>query len=163
MKTVFLLRHAKSSWDDPSLDDHDRPLASRGLKDAPRMGKAFRKREIPPDRLLCSTALRARQTADLFREEARIWDLPVVERRLYGASVSDVLEIVQELPDETKRVMLVGHNPTFEDVIQVLTRSIHPMPTAALACVDFEVERWKQALPGTGRLRWLLTPKKVDT
>lgn len=161
MKTLLLLRHAKSSWDDPSLSDFDRPLARRGKKAAPRMGKALQQRGPLPDLILSSPAVRARRTIEAFRQGAKLDITPQFEEGLYDASSAQIIQIVRRLPDTSSCAMLVGHNPGCEDTLFRLTGACVSMPTAALACIELEVGRWKDVENANGRLVWRLTPKML--
>jgi len=162
MKRLLLLRHAKSSWDDSSLVDFDRPLAERGKRDAPRIGKALRKRGPLPDLIISSPATRARETIEAVIKAAILNIVPRFDEAIYGASSAELMKVITRLPDESSCAMLVGHNPGFEDLLARLTGSHERMPTAALACVDFNLDHWEDVDNGKGRLVWLLTPKHLD-
>lgn len=162
MKTLLLLRHAKSSWDDSSLRDFDRPLAPRGERDAPRMGKALKKRGPLPDVVISSPAQRARQTVEAFVAAAKLEAGPQFDERIYEASSAELMKLVRGLPDSASCILLVGHNPGFEDLVSRLTGKSQRMPTAALACIEFKVEKWEDVEDGEGKLAWLLTPKELD-
>ncbi|MFY9556029.1 MAG: histidine phosphatase family protein [Blastocatellia bacterium] len=162
MKTLLLLRHAKSSWDDPSLSDFDRPLASRGKRDAPRMGKALRKSGLIPDVIISSPAARARATSAAAVKAARIESEPQFEEAVYGASSAELMNVVRRLPDSASSALLVGHNPGFEDLLERLTGEHQRMPTAALAHVEIQVDHWEDVEDGKGKLVRLLTPKQLD-
>jgi phosphohistidine phosphatase len=159
VKTLLLLRHAKSSWDDGSLNDFDRPLAARGKRDAPRIGKALVERGPAPDLIISSPAARARETIEAVIISARIGFGPRFDETIYGASSSELMSVIRRLPDESSCALLVGHNPGFEDTVGRLTRTHEQMPTAALACIEFQIERWEDVEDGQGA--WLLTPKKL--
>ncbi|MEW6208355.1 MAG: histidine phosphatase family protein [Acidobacteriota bacterium] len=161
MKTLLLLRHGKSSWDDPSLRDFDRPLARRGKRDAPLMGEALSKRGPIPDYVLCSTARRARSTVKAFIKGAGLETEPQFEQGIYEASSSELMKIARRLPDASACVLMVGHNPGFEEMVSRLTGSFESMPTAALACIELDIERWEDVDDGRGKLAWLLTPKQL--
>ena len=161
MKTLLLLRHAKSDWDDVRLRDIERPLAKRGRRDAPRMGKALRKQGQLPDLILCSPATRAKETMELFKEAAML-EAPVeFEQNIYEASAAELLKIVRHLPDERHCVLMVGHNPGFENLLSRLIGVERLMPTAALACVTFLISRWEDVEDGEGKLQWFLIPKNL--
>ena len=161
MKTLLLLRHAKSDWDDASLKDFDRPLAARGERDAPRMGKALRKRGPLPDLIISSPAARAKATIEAVAEAAKL-DLEIrFDESVYGASSPELIKLVLGLPDKSSCAMLVGHNPGFEDLVGRLSGSHERMPTAALACIEFKVDHWSDVNDGEGKLVWLLTPKSL--
>ena len=145
MKTLFLVRHAKSSRDDPSLPDRDRPLDDRGEHDAPKMGKRLAKRDVKPDLIVSSPATRALATAHLIAEELgyRRKDI-VVNDRVYASSADTLLEVIQELDNKLGCVMLVGHNPEFSDLAHRLSSEIGDMPTCAVAEFRFDVKAWSE-------------------
>src|SRR5215510_2214158 len=161
MKTLYLLRHAKSSWDDSGLKDLDRPLNERGLKAAPRIGKYMRKEKIRPDVVLSSPALRAKQTTKLVCDGAGLTGVVDFNERIYEASAQRLFEIVAGLEDRFGSAMMVGHNPGFEELLAALTAEARRMPTAALACIDLNVEKWSEVVTGCGKLRWLVRPKDL--
>ena len=143
MKTLYLIRHAKSSKDDPSLSDRDRPLADRGRRDAPTMGKRLAKRDVKPDLLVSSPALRALTTAQLMADEigyAR--EKIVVDDHLYGCSADVLLALVRALDRKADRVMLFGHNPEFTELAHRLSSDIADMPTCAIAEFRFDTKKW---------------------
>ena len=161
MKNLLLLRHAKSDWDDPSLRDFDRPLAARGERDAPKIGKALRKRGPAPDSIMSSPAIRAKQTIEAVAKAAR-FELEIkFNQAIYDASSPELLQLIRSLPDDSSCVLLVGHNPGFEDLVGRLSGSHERMPTAALACIQFQIDHWKDIDDGEGKLAWLLTPKQL--
>jgi phosphohistidine phosphatase len=162
MKTLLLLRHAKSDWDDPSLRDFDRPLAARGERDAPRIGKALRHRGPEPDLIVSSPAARAKATIEAVIKAAKL-NLEVrFNEAVYGASSPELMTLIRRLPDDSSCAMLVGHNPGFEDLVGRLSGSQERMPTAALACIEFQIDHWEDANDGEGKLAWLLTPKQLS-
>jgi len=161
MKTLLLLRHAKSDWDDPSLRDFDRPLAARGERDAPRIGKALRKRGILPDLIISSPAARAKATIEAVTRAAKM-NLEIrFDEVVYGASSPELISLIRGLPEKDSCLLLVGHNPGFEDLVGRLSGSHERMPTAALACIEFQADRWEDINDGEGKLLWVLTPKKL--
>lgn len=162
MKTLFVMRHAKSSWDDARLSDFDRPLNERGLKAAPLMGELIRERGFKVDSIVSSPAKRAEQTAVLVKEAARINGEIAFNEKIYEASPHRLLKIVCELDNTTETVMLVGHNPGFENLVKILTGKTEPMPTAALAVIDLNIENWKETSAGCGTLRDLIRPKEIE-
>ena len=161
MKTLLLLRHAKSSWDAPALDDFDRPLAPRGERDAPRMGRALRERGVLPDLIVCSPAVRARQTCDAFVAAAQLSVEPQLDKAIYGASADELMKLIRGLPAHSACALMVGHNPGMQDLVSRLAGVDEEMPTAALACIVFDAERWDDVEEGRGRLDWLLKPKQL--
>jgi phosphohistidine phosphatase len=142
MKTLFLVRHAKSSRDDSSLPDRDRPLDDRGKRDAPMMGQRLAKRDVKPDLLLSSPALRALTTAQLFAKEVGYKRDVVVDDRLYAGNPDDVLAVIGALDMKVDRVMLFGHNPEFTDLAHRLSSEISDMPTCAVAEFRFDTKVW---------------------
>ncbi|MCR5888261.1 histidine phosphatase family protein [Hymenobacter sp. J193] len=145
MKTLYLMRHAKSSWSFEDLSDHDRPLNDRGRDDAPAMGRALAGRQIKLDLLVSSTAVRALSTAALVAKELHYPHEQIkVEERIYRADPLELLAVVRELPDEADAVLLIGHNNTITDFANLLSPSAIPeMPTAAVVCLKFNIERWQ--------------------
>ena len=144
MKTLLILRHAKSSWKDTSLADHDRPLNKRGKRDAPRMGKFVREQGLVPDRIISSTAKRARNTAKAVAKACDCQDKVELTSEFYHAGPGSYLAVLQNAPDNEKRVMVVGHNPGMEALVAHLTGRMETMPTAALAHVALPIEKWTE-------------------
>ena len=144
MKTLYLMRHAKSSWSFDTLNDQQRPLNDRGRDDAPLMGRALADREVALDLIVSSPAVRALSTAALVAKELdhSPEQLQVIEG-IYEATVPDLLAIVQQLPDSAAAVLLVGHNNTLTEFANLLSPSeIPPMPTASIACLKFKTDQW---------------------
>jgi phosphohistidine phosphatase len=159
MKTLFILRHAKSSWDDASLADFDRPLNKRGLEAALLVGETIRKNKFQIDSIICSPAKRAEQTAVLVKDTAQIETDIRFDDGIYEASPHRLLEIASELDDKIKSAMLVGHNPGLEGLLKMLTQEVEVMPTAALAVVDLKIDSWKEIHIDCCSLRTLIRPK----
>jgi len=166
MKTLALFRHAKSSWDDERLDDHDRPLAPRGHRDAPRMGKRLARHKLEPDLLLTSTALRARETASYLAAALGIGQVQIrVERRIYLASPDALLCVIAALDDSLGTVLLVGHNPGLTDLANRLlpTLELDNLPTAAVVAVKCDLLRWRDIDSATLALGFYESPKQGST
>jgi phosphohistidine phosphatase len=161
MKTLYILRHAKSSWDDAALSDFERPLNERGLKAAPLVGSVMKKNQFQPELILSSPARRAEQTAALIKQSAGIGGAIRFDERIYEASPARLLEVISEQEEKIQSVMLVGHNPGLEGLLKFLTGELQPMPTAALAIVDLEAEKWSQINSSKGNLRTLIRPKEI--
>jgi phosphohistidine phosphatase len=143
MKTLLILRHAKSSWKDPDLPDHDRPLNKRGKNDAPRMGKLLKDKDIIPDLIISSTAARAKKTAELVAKACKYKGEISLNQSLYGAEPADYLKVLQELSDKHKTVLVVGHSPSVEETVDVLTGSPDViMSTCALAHISLPIQNW---------------------
>ncbi|MEE9264214.1 MAG: histidine phosphatase family protein [Vicinamibacteria bacterium] len=163
MKTLLVLRHAKSSWKDPDLPDHDRPLNKRGKKDAPVMGKLIGKKKLTPDWILSSTAVRAMKTAESAAETSKFSGEIQFEEELYLARPSTIIELIQKsAPKSAETILIVGHNPGFEELVGILAGQKQLFPTAALAQIELAVERWDELTPKTkGRLIHLWRPKEL--
>jgi phosphohistidine phosphatase len=167
MKTLFLLRHAKSSWDDPGLADHDRPLAPRGKRAAKVIAEHLREERIAPDLVLCSSSQRTRETLERIAP-ALGGDVAVeIERELYAASADRLLERLRAVDDDVESVMLIGHNPGIEQLALSLAGDGEKLadvrrkyPTAALATLELE-GRWSELEPGTARLADFVKPKQL--
>jgi phosphohistidine phosphatase len=143
MKTLFLVRHAKSSRVDPSLSDHGRPINDRGKRDAPTMGRRLAQREVRPDLLVTSPALRALTTAQLFADEFGVRHKNiVVDDRLYASSAERLLEVIHTLDGKFDCVMLFGHNPEFAELASRLARQVVEMRTCSVAEFSFETQVW---------------------
>jgi phosphohistidine phosphatase len=161
MRKLLIMRHAKSSWDNPDISDFDRPLNQRGLQAAPFMGNQIYKNGLIPDLIVSSTAKRAKQTAILVRESAGVETKIEFEEKIYEASPTTLLYVVAELSDKHESVMLVGHNPGMEGFIRILTGEIHQMPTAALAQISLNIEKWNDISINCGQLELLIRPKDL--
>jgi phosphohistidine phosphatase len=153
MKTVYLIRHAKSSWDDEDLDDFDRPLNDRGLKDAPRMGKRLQDRVVVPDIIYASPALRALTTAQIIAE---IIGYPVkaiqTDRRMYNADEDVLLEILQSVLDKNNCIFMVSHNPGITAFANALfNQSIENIPTTGIVAGELNINSWRSAKWGVGK------------
>lgn len=166
MKRILLLRHAKSSWDDDSLADFDRPLAKRGRKDAPRMGAFAASIRYAPERVISSPAARAKETAERFAEAAGIeHDAITWNERLYHGGWPDYLAALAALPDEVKIAMVVGHNPKMEQLASAMCGAQRAdafrIPTAALLCFEHGADTWREVKAGEAQLKWMMIPKVV--
>jgi phosphohistidine phosphatase len=159
MKTLFLLRHAKSSWKQPELNDHDRPLNKRGKREAPLVGKYLKEHDLIPDLILSSTARRARDTAQATAEESGYTGEIEYNKDLYLSDTACYLDILQYLPDSVNRVLVVGHNPDMDDFLTLLTDVNEHMTTAALVQVDLPISSWHELNEATdGRLKTFWAP-----
>jgi phosphohistidine phosphatase len=142
MKTLLVLRHAKSSWNDPALDDHERPLNERGRRDAPRMGELVRQYGLIPDLVISSDAVRALLTAQAVAEAARYAGEILLDPRLYIASPADILSLLQTVRENAETIMIVGHNPGLEELVEHLTGERLDLPTATLAEIHLPIDHW---------------------
>lgn len=160
MKSLLVLRHGKSNWSADYATDHDRPLAPRGIEAARLIGRFVASVRQEPSRVISSSAVRARRTAELAMAAGNWRSELVLSDELYGASPATAITLLNQLSDTDRRVLLVGHQPTLADFIATLTGGLAVrFPTAALARVDLSVEAWNELGPGGGSLRWLVTPK----
>jgi phosphohistidine phosphatase len=171
MKTLTLLRHAKSGWDDGVPRDLDRPLNSKGRRAAQAMGREIATMGLDFDRVLASPAVRVRETIDevergLGRTLAPEWD-----RRLYLASVATLLDVVHEQDDAAETLLLVGHNPGLEELVLALVPDApgrlrdaveKKYPTATLAEMTFAVDGWSEVTHGGGTLTRFVRPRDID-
>jgi len=171
MKRLSVLRHAKSSWGDPSLEDFNRPLNERGWKAARRMGRELAERKMHFDLVLASTAARVRETIDGVQKTYDFAAPIKFEPGIYEASESTLLSLVRELPDYVEALLLVGHNPGLERLLAELThddehglrrRIAGKYPTAALAIVELPAQHWASVKPGSGEILELILPKELD-
>jgi phosphohistidine phosphatase len=163
MKTLLILRHAKSSWKDSGISDFERPLNARGKRSADLIGRFMKKKKLRPDLILSSTAARARETIGLVLESARLVVELRYDERLYLASAGRLAEIISQIEDDRSQVMIVGHNPGMEELLPRLTGVVERMPTGALAKIVLEVDRWSEVSEtNSGRLEWLVKPKELE-
>lgn len=167
-KTLCLLRHAKSSWADPALDDFDRPLNQRGRTSMALLGLYIDEKKIRPDGILCSSAQRTRETLGLLLPWLRGDASMRIERVLYLASADELLSRIRQVEDGVSCLLMIGHNPGLEELagrlagggdIFASTAMQEKFPTAALAVLDFDAARWADIEPGKGALRAFATPK----
>ncbi len=167
---IYLLRHAKSSWDQPDLADHERPLAKRGRKAVAKLGRHFRDAGVRPDLVLCSSAARAVETLDGVREALPPEAELEVEGDLYGAGSDALLTRLRRVPDEVGSAMLIGHNPAIEELALELAgeeddgdaraRMEAKYPTGALATLRFEGS-WGELEPGAAALEAFVVPREL--
>ena len=162
MRTLYLTRHAKSSWDDPRTDDFNRPLNERGLRDAPFMARIFKERGEPVDRLVSSPAVRAISTAREFAGALGIHEADITqERGIYLAPAEMLLRIVNLLNNDHRRVMLFGHNPGFSELAEYISDAdIGELATCATVRIDLPVDGWNEVSMGLGTLVWHDHPKR---
>jgi phosphohistidine phosphatase len=162
MKKLLLLRHAKSNKHESGVADFDRPLNNRGTKAASLVGNYMAKKKIRPDLAISSPAERARQTAVLALKAAGITTDLRFDERIYEASASILLNVVKQIDDSSNLALLVGHNPGFEDLLADLSGHVQHMPTAALAYLVLDVEKWNDSRELCAELKWMVTPKGLE-
>jgi phosphohistidine phosphatase len=161
MKTLILLRHAKAENGNAGLPDFERVLNDRGKKESQAVGTFLRKQNLALDLVLSSPAKRARETAELVLASA---DLSVelrYDQRIYEAGPMRLLEVVSQVEEERSLVLLVGHNPAMEELLQLLTDRAEHMVTGALAKIDLKADQWSRALEEKGSLDWIVKPKEL--
>ena len=162
MKTVFFIRHGKSSWDNPSLRDIDRPLNPRGLRDAPFMAKLLRGKGVRPDALISSPANRARTTAGYFADELGIAKEAIeIKREIYEAFTGDLISLIQALPNNIDTVLIFGHNPSFTSLTNMFSSNYIPnVPTCGISQVEANINSWNQFNEQTASLKNFYFPKQ---
>lgn len=162
MKMLYLIRHAKSSWDYPELRDFDRPLGSRGLRDAPFMARMIKKENIVPDKLVSSPAKRAYSTAVFFAQAQGINPEDIVQNvDIYHAYAEDILKIARDWPDDWNTVFLFGHNPTFTSVANYFADEfIDNVPTCGIVAIELETDNWSSLKKRGGRVKAFWYPKQ---
>ena len=143
MKTILLMRHAKSSWKDKDIKDIKRPLAKRGKRNAPQMGEFIKEKELVPQVILSSPAVRAQQTAELFVKGSEFQGEIKYIDALFMAEADEYLKQLRTLPDDIERVMVIGHNPGLESMVPLLTGQVEALPTASIAYLVAPIRRWK--------------------
>ena len=163
MKTLLLMRHAKSSWDCPDIPDHERPLNKRGRRDAPRMGKLLLEQGLTPELILSSSAKRARDTASSVAKACHYEGEPELLDILYEESSGNYIKILRVLPNVYERILIVGHNPVLEALLLTLASTYKRIPTAAIAHLELPTERWDVLREVDGTVVNLWTPKTLLT
>ncbi len=174
MRRLLLMRHAKSSWEDPALPDHDRPLNPRGLRDAARMGRWLTRENFLPDRILSSTARRARQTCEVMCAALpSVSPEPLLLPQIYEfGRIHPLLDAIASHGGEARVLLVVGHNEALHDLARHLADTgsgsdmseLHrKFPTAAIAILEFDCEDWPSAVARRGRLIRFMRPKRLQT
>jgi phosphohistidine phosphatase len=164
MKTLLIMRHAKSSWDDSGTADHERTLTARGERDAPRMGKLLRREGMVPQAIVASDAVRAQATARAVAEGSGFEGQVEFSSALYGAGPETYREVLAKLPERVDSVLVVGHNPASEELLEELTGEDEHLQTAAIAQVELDIADWGDWDEATaGRLVNIWRPKEVKS
>ncbi|MBN2735331.1 MAG: histidine phosphatase family protein [Spirochaetales bacterium] len=164
MKHLFLLRHAKSSWEDPGQRDHNRPLNDEGKKGALLMGKFLMQETIKPDKVICSTAQRVRETWAIFKKAAALDLDPLFDDSLYLCSASQLLRVLSRLQENDNSVMIIGHNPTMVDAVELLTLETFAFgkySTAGLCLVEIPCRSWEDINKYRARIIYFKAPKML--
>ena len=162
MKTLYLARHAKSSWTYPELEDFERPLNKRGKKDAPLMGNILKEKNENPDLIISSPALRAIYTARIIAEKL---DYPVekisADESIYESSINNLFRVIKSLPDEYERIMIFGHNPAFTNLCNYISdKYFENIPTCGVVKIEFDISSWQEVDEQTGKVADFEYPKK---
>jgi len=163
MKSVLVLRHAKSNWKQPDLNDHDRPLSKRGKRDAPRMGELLQNEHLVPEFIISSTAKRARSTARAVAKASGYKGAITFNRSLYVAQPAAYIDALCDVSKEYARVLLVGHNPSLEELVKMLTGEELVMPTCSLVYIRLHVNSWTEIEAKTkGELLGIWRPRDLE-
>src|SRR5215217_6591154 len=161
MLSLYLLRHAKSSWDDESQRDFERPLSNRGREAAALIGEFVQEKGIDFDLVLVSTAVRTRETIELVKERAKFRGEVRYDERIFEATVSQLLDVISQVDSARESVLLVGHNPGIEGLLALLTGEQQHVTTANFAKIKLEATKWSVSLSNKGTLEWLVRPKEM--
>jgi phosphohistidine phosphatase len=163
MKKLLIMRHAKSCWKYTDLSDHERPLKKRGKADAKKMGKLLKSKKIIPDVIICSTAERAKETAEFLIEGMKYKNDVIMSDALYMAEPSNILSAINKSAKKKKTVMVIGHNPGSEALLQILTGKVESLPTASIAYVTAKIDSWKDIGECKDvKLKKLWRPKDIE-
>ncbi|MCT7589357.1 SixA phosphatase family protein [Aliarcobacter butzleri] len=163
MKKLVLIRHAKSNWSNPFLDDFLRPLNKRGKKNAPLMAKVLKEKNIRPDLIISSPSLRTKQTLEYFIKELNYKDEVKLEESIYEAPYENLLKVIKDIPNIHKIVFLIGHNPALCDLTNFLVdKSFENIPTCGIVEIDFNVKNWKDISKENSNLISFEYPKKYQ-
>ena len=163
VKTIMFMRHAKSDWGAQYSSDFERPLNRRGQRDAPMMAAFLASKKLLPGRIVSSPAQRARLTAEYVTRDQRFDGQLDFDERIYLASSNMLLDVIHDLSEDADKVMLVGHNPGLEDIIELLCGGNVRMPTTAVASLRLYAEIWRDVRPGDAYLQWLIKPKLLNS
>jgi phosphohistidine phosphatase len=166
-KRLYLLRHAKSSWENPALADHDRPLAARGRRSSRVMAEHLRSQRIAPMLVLCSSSARTRETLERIRASLGERIHVRIEDAIYGATAGDLLDLLHRVAPATESVMVIGHNPSLQELALTLAASgpelerlSEKFPTAALVTLTFAGD-WEELAGGAAKLTAFVTPREL--
>jgi len=156
------MRHAKSSWRESNIPDHERPLKKKGIKDAERMGKLLKSKDLVPDLIISSTAARSQKTAEVIAEASHYKHDVIYTDKLYMAEPADILKAITSHADKHKTVMVIGHNPGLEAFLQILTGKVESLPTASIAYLSINIKDWKKITEkDSAKIKKLWRPKDL--
>tara|TARA_Y100000748_G_C15248760_1_gene392023 strand:+ start:129 stop:617 length:489 start_codon:yes stop_codon:yes gene_type:complete len=162
MLSIIIFRHGKSDWDAIYDKDHNRPLSKRGIKAAKKMGNYLKQINQIPDVVISSSAIRAKNTAELAMNSGDWKSIFYIEPRIYGGSSEELLSIVQKINKKIKTVCLVGHEPICSSFISLCTFHSQRFTTASMAKIDFKFKEWSEINFGKGILNWIKSPKEIS-
>lgn len=162
MKKLFILRHAKSSWKDITLDDFDRPLNKRGKRDAPFMGKLLKERGVTPDIIYSSPARRAKETAHIIAEEIEYTDEIHFDPKIYESNVNTFINIIKSIDDTNESAFVFGHNPSLNMFVEDFCDFYENIPTTGIVELEFSCESWKEISVSNCKLLGFDFPKKYQ-
>lgn len=162
MKNLLLIRHAKSSWDEPGLEDRERPLSKRGIEDIPIMAEVLKKYNVEIDKFFCSAALRAKMTLEILANMINIDSQKIIfDDEFYNATRRDLLNFLKQLDNEFVSIGLVGHNPGLTELAHFLLYDFnYELPTCALVYIELDINNWTELKSGVGTLKFFEYPKK---
>ena len=162
MKSILILRHAKSSWKHPELSDHNRPLNKRGKRDTPLMGELLKNEHLIPEFIISSDAKRAHSTAKIVAKASGYKEEIVFNQSLYAAGPAAYIDVLRDLSNEYTRVLMVGHNPGLEELVSMLTGESHSLSTCSLVHIQLRVNKWTEMDNKTkGKLSGLWYPRDL--
>ena len=161
MKIIHLIRHAKSSWDNPDLDDFSRTLNERGKKDAPFMANKLKDLGCNPDYFISSPAKRTKETSKIFSQALNFdFEKIIFDERIYESSLKQLLQILNEVPNNFNNIVLIGHNPTLTQLSNYLTNDfIDHIPTCGIVKIELEIDDWQHIIQGIGNKNFFIYPK----
>lgn len=163
MKELILIRHAKSSWSNPLLDDFERPLNKRGKKNAPFMAKVLRQKGLTPDLIISSPSIRTKQTLDYFIQEFDYKGEIIFEESIYEAPFENLLKVIKNIDDKYKTIFLFGHNPGLNDIVDFLIGNFEEnIPTSGVLKLNFDIKKWENLKEKIGILEFFIYPKIFD-
>lgn len=163
MKELILIRHAKSSWSNPLLDDFERPLNKRGEKNAPFMAKVLKQKGLTPDLIISSPSIRTKQTLDYFIQEFDYKGEIIFEESIYEAPFENLLKVIKNIDDKYKTIFLFGHNPGLNDLVDFLIGNFEEnIPTSGVLQLNFDIKKWENLKEKIGILEFFIYPKMFD-
>ena len=163
MKELILIRHAKSSWSNPLLDDFERPLNKRGEKNAPFMAKVLKQKGLTPDLIISSPSIRTKQTLDYFIQEFDYKGEIIFEESIYEAPFENLLKVIKNIDDKYKTIFLFGHNPGLNDLVDFLIGNFEEnIPTSGVLQLNFDIKKWENLKEKIGILEFFIYPKIFD-